>query len=323
MTLYLYLFEIIADSTNESEENIMNANTMLTAIQSNALTSCESINKSFVEIAEITAKGENNAKELAKQFYAIQSNPDREKSTLELGLYELTKSGDKKPADFKKLIENVFHGIYTGNTAYKYAQCYKYFHNRNEWNTMNVGKLIILTPLMNDKAKNDGYGINSFYIHVGCEYYRPTVDAHNAWLERNETALATIAALESSGNVDLANKQREMLEPEPVIMGFVVDETTGALVYDTNMCSDKGMELVPDMSDKALKTLVSDFIKAKTGKASKDDASKDDASKDDASKEKTIAELKADALAALQAYTAKLEEVPKALDKAIAELNKE
>jgi hypothetical protein len=301
---------------------------MLTAIQSNALTSCESINKSFVEIAEITAKGENNAKELAKQFYAIQSNPEREKSTLELGLYELTKSGDKKPADFKKLIENVFHGIYTGNTAYKYAQCYKYFHNRNEWNTMNVGKLIILTPLMNDKAKNDGYGINSFYIHVGCEYYRPTLDAHNAWMERNETALATIAALESSGNAELAEKQRAMLEPEPVIMGYVVDETTGALVYDVNMCGDKGAEIVPDMSDKALKTLVSDFIKAKTGKASKDGEGKDgegkdDAGKDDASKEKSIAELKADALAALQAYTAKLEEVPKTLDKAIAELNKE
>ena len=296
----------------------MNANTMLTAIQNNALTSCESMNQSFMQVAEITAKGENNAKELAKQFYAIQSNPEREKSTLELGLYELTKSGDKKPADFKKLIENVFHGIYTGNTAYKYSQCYKYFHNRNEWNTMNVGKLIILTPLMNEKAKNDGYGLDKFYVHVGCEYYRPTLDAHNAWMERNETALATIAALETSGNAELANKQREMLEPEPVIMGYVVDETTGALVYDVNMCGDKGAEIVPDMSDKALKSMVSDFIKAKTGKAGKDDAGKDDASK-----EKSIAELKADALAALQAYTAKLDSIPKTLDKAIAELSKD
>ena len=301
----------------------MNANTMLTAIQSTALTSCESINKSFVEIAEITAKGENNAKEIAKQFYAIQYNPEREKSTLELGLYELTKSGDKKPADFKKLIENVFHGIYTGNTAYKYSQCYKYFHNRNEWNTMNVGKLVILTPLMNEKAKNDGYSIDKFYMHVGCEYYRPTLDAHNAWLERNETALATIAALETSGNTELAEKQRTMLEPEPVIMGYVVDESTGALVYDVNMCTDKGAEIVPDMSDKALKTMVSDFIKAKTGKASKEGESKDGESKDGAKSEKTIAELKADALSALQAYTAKLDEVPKTLDKAIAELNKE
>jgi len=220
------------------------------------------------------------------------------------------------------VIDKVFNGLYSGNTAYKYVRVYKAFHNRNEWNTMNVGKLIILTPLMNEKAKNDGYSLDKFYFHVGCEYYRPTLDAHNEWLERNETALATIAALETSGNMELAEKQRTMLEPEPVIMGYVVDESTGSLVYDVNMCTDKGTEIVPDMSDKALKTMVSDFIKAKTGKASKDDASKDDASKDDASMEKSIAELKADALAALQAYTAKLDSIPKTLDKAIAELEK-
>lgn len=303
----------------------MNANTMLTAIQSNALTSVESVNNAFIEIAQTLARGENDAKELAKKFYSIYVNPDKDKALFEMGLVEITKNGDKKPLDFKKVIDKVFNGLYSGNTAYKYVQVYKVFHNRNEWNTMNVGKLIILTPLMNDKAKNDGYSLDKFYIHVGCEYYRPTLDAHNAWMERNETALATISALETSGNTELAEKQRAMLEPEPVIMGYVVDETTGALVYDVNMCSDKGAEIVPDMSDKDLKSMVSDFIKAKSGKASKasKDADSTDSNDSKASKEKSIAELKADALAALQAYTAKLEEVPKTLDKAIAELNKE
>lgn len=300
----------------------MNANTMLTAIQSTALTSVESVNTAFIEIAQTLARGENDAKELAKKFYGIYVNPDKDKALFEMGLVEINKNGDKKPMDFKKVIDKVFNGLYSGNTAYKYVQVYKAFHNRNEWNTMNVGKLIILTPLMNEKAKNDGYSLDKFYFHVGCEYYRPTLDAHNEWLERNETALATIAALESSGNMELAEKQRTMLEPEPVIMGYVVEESTGALVYDVNMCTDKGAEIVPDMSDKALKTMVSDFIKAKTGKASKDADSKDADSKDGAKSEKTIAELKADALAALQAYTAKLDSIPKALDKAIAELEK-
>lgn len=301
----------------------MNANTMLTAIQSTALTSVESVNTAFIEIAQTLARGENDAKELAKKFYSIYVNPDKDKALIEMGLVEITKSGDKKPMDFKKVIDKVFNGLYSGNTAYKYVQVYKAFHNRNEWNTMNVGKLIILTPLMNEKAKNDGYSLDKFYFHVGCEYYRPTLDAHNEWLERNETTLATIAALEKSGNTELAEKQRTTLEPEPVIMGYVVDESTGALVYDVNMCTDKGAEIVPDKSDKVLKTMVSDFIKAKTGKASKDGESKDGESKDGAKSEKTIAELKADALAALQAYTAKLDDIPKSLDKAIAELNKE
>ena len=301
----------------------MNANTMLTAIQSTALTSVESVNTAFIEIAQTLARGENDAKELAKKFYGIYVNPDKDKALFEMGLVEITKNGDKKPLDFKKVIDKVFNGLYSGNTAYKYVQVYKAFHNRNEWNTMNIGKLIILTPLMNEKAKNDGYSIDKFYIHVGCDYYKPTLDAHNAWMERNETALATIAALENSGNAELAEKQRAMLEPEPVIMGYVVDEKTGSLVYDVNMCADKGEQIVPEMSDKELKSYVSEFIKWKTGKAKSADATDGDKDGGKASKEKTIAELKADALAALQAYTAKLDDVPKSLDKAIAELNKE
>jgi hypothetical protein len=205
---------------------------------------------------------------------------------------------------FAKAIDTLFAGVYSGNTAYKYTQVYKAFHNRDEWSKMNVGKLIILTPLMSDKAKNDGYSIESFYFNMGCDFYRPTKDAHDDWMERNETALATIAALESSGNHDLAEKQKAMLEPEPVILGYVIDDSTGSLVYDVPMCTEKGSEIVPEMSDKELKSKVSDFIKWKTGKLNSDDSKE---SKTDESKEKTIAELKADALSALLAYMDALE----------------
>ena len=169
---------------------------------------------------------------------------------------------------------------------------------------MNVGKLIILTPLMSDKAMNDGYSIESFYFNMGCDFYRPTKYAHDEWMKRNETALATIAALESSGNNDLAEKQKAMLEPEPAILGFVIDDNTGALVYDVELCKDKGEDVIQDMSDKELKSKVSEFIKWKTGKLTSDDSKK---TADDASKEKTIAELKADALSALLAYMDALE----------------
>lgn len=303
----------------------MNANTMLTAIQSNAITTIESVNNAFIGIAETLARGESNSKELAKKFYELYNNPERDKAFLEMGMYELQKSGDKKALDFKKVVDNVFMGMYSGNTAYKYTQCFKYFCNRDEWNSLNMGKMIILSPLMNDKAKNDGYSLDKFYFNVGCEFYRPTLQAHDEWMKRNETALATITALESTGNTELANKQREMLESEPVIMGFIYDETAEKLVYDVAMCADKGAELVPDMSDKELKTRVSEWVKAHTSKASKDGdkASKDGGKADKASSVKSIAELKADALAAMLAYTGKLETVPKALVKAIDELQKE
>lgn len=303
----------------------MNANTMLTAIQSNAITTIESVNNAFIGIAETLARGESNSKELAKKFYELYNNPDRDKAFLEMGMYELQKSGDKKAMDFKKVVDAVYMGMYSGNTAYKYVQCFKYFCNRDEWNSLNMGKMIILSPLMNDKAKNDGYSLEKFYFNVGCEFYRPTLQAHDEWMKRNETALATISALENSGNVELANKQREMLESEPVIMGYIFDETADKLVYDVAMCTDKGAELVPDMSDKELKTRVSEWVNAHTGKdgdkASK--ASKDGDKASKASAEKSIAELKADALTAMLAYTEKLDTIPKTLERAISELQKE
>jgi len=290
----------------------MNVNTMLTAIKSAPITSIESINAPMSAIIETLARGENDARALAKNFYDIYANPERDKFFAERDLFVRNADGTvktdahgvKKVLPFAKAIDTLFAGVYSGNTAYKYTQVYKAFSSRWEWSKMNVGKLIILTPLMSDKAKNDGYSIDSFYFNLGCDFYRPTKDAHDAWIERNETALATITALENSGNHELAEKQREMLEPEPVILGFVIDDNTGNLVYDVVLCKDKGEDVIQDMSDKELKSKVSDFIKWKTGKLTSDDNSE---SSDDASKEKTIAELKADALTALLAYMDALE----------------
>jgi len=285
---------------------------MLTAIKSAPITSIESINAPMSAIIETLARGENDARALAKNFYDIYANPERDKFFAERDLFVRNADGTvktdahgvKKVLPFAKAIDTLFAGVYSGNTAYKYTQVYKAFSSRWEWSKMNVGKLIILTPLMSDKAKNDGYSIDSFYFNLGCDFYRPTKDAHDAWIERNETALATITALENSGNHELAEKQREMLEPEPVILGFVIDDNTGNLVYDVVLCKDKGEDVIQDMSDKELKSKVSDFIKWKTGKLTSDDNSE---SSDDASKEKTIAELKADALTALLAYMDALE----------------
>lgn len=293
----------------------MNANTMLTAVKSNALTTIESVNTAFVGIAETLARGESNSKELAKKFYELYNNPDRDKAFLEMGLYELSKSGDKKPTDFKKVVDTVYMGMYSGNTAYKYVQCYKNFCNRDEWNSLNMGKMIILSPLMNDKAKNDGYSLEKFYFHIGCEFYRPTLESHKAWEEKNAKTLETIEFLKKSkAPKDMIDAQLASIESEPVIMGYVYDETADALVYDVALCTDKGAELVPDMSDKELKSKVSEFIKEKSGKASTDKAESD--------KEKTVAELKANALAAMQAYIAKLDNVPEIFGSAIAELEK-
>lgn len=285
----------------------MNVTTMLTAIKANPITAIESINEPMTAIIETLARGENDARALAKHFYDIYANPERDAFFSERDLFVRNADGTvktdahgvKKVLPFAKAIDSLFAGVYSGNTAYKYVQVYKAFHERDEWSKMNVGKLIILTPLMSDKAKNDGYSIDNFYFYQGCDFYKPTKDAHDAWIDRNETTLATISALENSGNTELADKQRGMLEPEPVILGYVIDDKTGSLVYDIQMCADKGSEIVPEMSDKELKSKVSEFIKWKTGKLT---AETGENGEDGANSEKSIAELKADALSALMAY---------------------
>jgi hypothetical protein len=285
---------------------------MLASIKSTPITSIESINEPMKAIVETLARGENDARALAKHFYDIYANPERDAFFAERDLFMRNADGTvktdahgvKKVLPFAKAIDALFAGVYSGNTAYKYVQVYKAFSSRWEWSKINVGKLIILTPLMSDKAKNDGYDIDHFYFNMGCDFYRPTKDAHDAWIERNETALATIAALESSGNNDLAEKQKAMLEPEPAILGFIIDANTGALLYDVELCKDKGEDVIQDMSDRELKSKVSEFIKWKTGKLNSDDSKE---SKTDEGKEKTIAELKADALSALLAYMDALE----------------
>lgn len=290
----------------------MNVITMLETINSAPISKIESINQPMKAIVETLARGENDARELAKHFYGIYANPERDAFFAERNLFVRNADGTvktdahgvKKVLPFAKAIDTLFEGVYSGNTAYKYVQVYKAFSNRWEWSKINIGKLIILTPLMSDKAKNDGYSIENFYFYQGCDFYKPTKDAHDAWMERNETTLATISALKSSGNTELAEKQKAMLEPEPVILGYVIDENTGSLVYDVELCTDKGEEVIQDMSDKELKSKVSEFIKWKTGKLT---AETDGNSEDGANSEKSIAELKADALTALLAYMDALE----------------
>lgn len=304
----------------------MNANTMLMSMKANTLTHFADVNEVLVKVAETLARGENDAKALAKDFAELLDTPNRDLAFIEMGLFDEKKKSDgtieKKPYDLKKAVNSIYSGVYSGETAYKYAHCYKAFAERPEWEAMNMGKMIILSPMFNTKNIEAGATLEKFYFNQGCDFYRPTKEAHDKWMEDNETILATIAALESAGNTELAEGQRKLLSPEPVIMGYVVDENTGSLVYDVSMCTDKGFDIVSAMSDKELKSKVSKYLESfKPAKGEKDAEGKEDAEK--ASKEKSIAELKADALAALQAYTAKLDTIPKSLDRAITELAKE
>lgn len=277
----------------------------LTTMTTACLTKYADFNAALLDVAEILDNGLNAEKERAEKYAKLRDTENRDKAFIDMGYYtDVEKSGtvEKKPLDFKAFIDRWTNGRYSGNTAYKYAQCFDLFHDLPEWDSLNMGKMIILSPILNKKNVSDyGMSLDGLYFNIGADFYRPTKDAHDEWLNTNESVLSTVEFLRNSGAPDdMIQSQLAMIPSEPIIMGYVVDENTGTLVYDVPMCTYKGREIVPSMTDKALKDAVKKYFDMKKPKTAK-------AESDESEHEKTIAELKADALTALLAYIHALE----------------
>ena len=271
------------------------------SIAQNTLTRYAEFNEALLDVAQTLDSGLNAEKERAEKYAKLRDTENRDKAFIEMGYFtEVEKSGvvEKKPPEFKVFIDNWTNGRYSGNTAYKYAQCFDLFHGLPEWDSLNMGKMIILSPILNKKnVDNYGMSLDGLYFNIGADFYRPTKDAHDEWRTANEKVLSTVEFLRNSGAPnDMIQAQMSLIPPEPVIMGFMMDDSTGELVYDVSMCEDKGRELVPEMTDKQLKAYVKQYFEMK--KPKKSDSKEDDS----ADSVKTIAELKADALSALLAY---------------------
>lgn len=277
------------------------SNEIMTIAQ-NTLTRYAEFNDALLDVAQTLDSGLNAEKERAEKYAKLRDTENRDKAFIEMGYFtEVEKSGvvEKKPLDFKAFIDNWTGGRYSGNTAYKYAQCFDLFHGLPEWDALNMGKMIILSPILNKKnVEKYGMSLDGLYFNIGADFYKPTLDAHKEWETVNSATLATIKFMRDNGAPDeMVNAQLATIPSEPVIMGYMVDDSTGTLVYDVSMCTDKGRELVPAMTDKELKAYVKQYFdikKPKEGNADDSDS--------DSGKAKSIAELKADALSALLAY---------------------
>lgn len=282
-------------------------NEIMTIANAN-LTKYADFNSALTEVAKILDSGLNAEKERAEKYARLRDTENRDKAFIEMGFYtETEKSGvvEKKPYDFKRFIDEFTNGRYSGNTAYKYAQCFDQFHDLPEWESLNMGKMIILSPILNRKnVEKYGMSLDGLYFNIGADFYKPTLDAHKEWENVNSATLATVRFMRENGAPDdMVNAQLATIPAEPIIMGYMMDDTTGTLVYDVSMCTDKGRDLVPSMTDKELKTYVKKYFDIKKPKDGKDDSTDVDST----GNVKTIAELKADALSALLAYMDALE----------------
>lgn len=270
----------------------------------------ETLAKSFNALASALSAGIANTKLTAEKCYELRTNPDF-KATF-------AKADDKDGnGAFKDIIDDAFNGIITGNTAYKYAQCYELYHsNADVWEYFPIGKMII-TSRLESNTKETGRSTAKFIQWVGVDYNVEIQAKLDKWVEVNSKQLQKIKCLEDAG-LD-ATAEKKALTPQPKEKPYV---STGNITADGEYFTATGLAVILRKTDKELKLLVNRYIDNnltdKEIKAIDEKAESKSKSKNKA-KDKPVDVLE-NAIVALTAYASTLSPVPAEYSKAILKL---
>lgn len=259
----------------------------------------ETLAKSFNALATVLSAGIANTKLTAEKCYELRTNPEL--------------SAVFPDSDYKKVVDSAFNGVITGNTAYKYAQCYELYHEKSDiWEYFPIGKMII-TSRLESNTKETGRSTMKFIQWCGVDYNARIQSMHDAWKEKNAEQLNKIECLEKAG-FD-ATSEKKLLSPEPKEKPYV---STGDINADGEYFTATGLARILRTTDKELKELVSTYIDNNlTEKESKAKAEKE--SKVEKPEEKPVDVLES-AITALTAYASTLSPVPAEYSKALLKL---
>lgn len=262
----------------------------------------ETLAKSFNALASVLSAGIANTKLTAEKCYELRTNPDL--------------SAVFPDSDYKKVIDSAFNGVITGNTAYKYAQCYELYHEKPDiWDYFPIGKMII-TSRLESNIKDTGRSTAKFIQWVGVDFNAKIQAMNDAWKEKNAEQLNKIECLEKAG-FD-ATSEKKLLSPEPKEKPYV---STGDITADGEYYTATGLAVILRKTDKELKELVSRYIDNNlTEKESKAKAEKESKAEEKESKAEKPADVLESAIAALTAYTSTLSPVPAEYSKALLKL---
>ena len=282
----------------------MKENMKITVVAGKSLP--ETLAKSFNALANVLSAGIANTKLTAEKCYELRTNPDL--------------SAVFPDSDYKKVVDSAFNGVITGNTAYKYAQCYELYREKPDiWEYFPIGKMII-TSRLESNTKETGRSTAKFIQWVGVDLNAKIKSMHDEWTKQNAKQLEKIACLEKAG-FD-ATAEKKLLSPEPKEKPYV---PTGNITEDGEYFSTLGLAVILRTTDKDLKLMVNRYIdnnltekeiKAIDEKNAKRAESKADESK---AEEKPVDVLE-NAIVALTAYASTLSPVPAEYSKALLKL---
>lgn len=278
----------------------MKDNMKITAVAGKSLP--ETLAKSFNALANVLSAGIANAKQTAEKCYELRTNPEL--------------SAVFPDSDYKKIVDSAFNGVITGNTAYKYAQCYELYHEKPDiWEYFPIGKMII-TSRLESNTKDTGRSTSKFIQWVGVDYNAKVQSMHDAWKEQNKNQLEKIKCLEKAG-FD-ATAEKKLLSPEPKEKPYI---STGNITADGEYFTATGLAIILRKTDKELKELVSQYVVNNlTEKESKAKAEKESKAETESKAEKPPVDVLENAIAALTAYASTLSPVPAEYSKALLKL---
>lgn len=255
----------------------------------------------------------NNSKSIAGVCYKLRVNPA-------FGATFAPEADDCKKA-FIAVVEEIASKAgcpITGNTAYKYAQCFEIYHNDVDiWKYFNIGKMIITSRLEANTSKTNR-STRKFIVWLAMCDDLERRDKLTEWQESNKDAMARIEALKKAGFDTTA--EVKALPPKPSPAPY---KPTKNKDKDTEYYFTTGLSIVIDSTDKQLKELVKKYIEENptTEEAEKRAKQKVDEQTEEGTTESestaTHESLLNNAIASLIAYTSSLEEVPEELTKAL------
>lgn len=295
-----------------------------------------SVNETATEIATLLNAERQNPKKQAEKcadlFEQLNANA---MELVSQGLVQATERKDGtrevKQKELNDFVTKLFHGYLTGKSAKKYADTCNAIRGKypEVWDNLTLGKLTILSTF-ETKAYLDKMpkGLGEFLVWLGDYTQNPMRESYNQWDEEYTEKMRFRDYLHGIGDVANENRVNEELEemdrnapdrPIPPNDPNFSDTMTELAIY-----------ALDEMSDSQVRRAVTFYLEEIGMKTPKQEGTSEDAEGTaegtaegkEEPKPKTQAELKADALTALQAYMETLDKVPLCYKKAIDELSK-
>ena len=295
-----------------------------------------SVNETATEIATLLNAERQNPKKQAEKCAELFANLNA--NAMELvaqGLVQATERKDGtrevKQKELNEFVTKLFRGYLTGKSAKKYADTCNAIRGKypDVWDNLTLGKLNILATFESKNyLEKMPKGLSEFLVWLGDYSQKPIEETWNNWDEiytqsRNFMEFTKATKGENSHDYEVAVANCHEIERQEPERPVPPNDPTF-----TDTMQELAIYALDSMSDSEVRKVVSIYMEEIGMKNPKDgttegaEGTTEGAEGTTDPKPKTQAELKAEALTALQAYAETLDKMPVCFKKSLEELAK-